>query len=175
MGSGTKRVGTILGLTLTAVTLAAVIVFASLAAAQDADQGSKKEDKQLVIKTPSMALAVSSSPDFARLGLPLYPGAKYVQDKEKNGLDFSLNLSGKPDVRFVVAKFRTSDSREQVRAFYQKKIGKQVTKFTEKDEDGQMVFEIKQPKDQRFVSLKAVDGRTEIQLLRLEGLEDKDE
>ncbi|MGO9273927.1 MAG: hypothetical protein ACLQOO_27430 [Terriglobia bacterium] len=174
MGSGTKRVGTILSLTLAAMAVAAVIVFAASAVAQDADQGSKKEDKQLVVKTPSMALAVSGSPDFARLGLPLYPGAKYVQDKEENGLDFSLNLRGKADVRFVVAKFRTSDSREQVREFYQKKIGKQVTKFTEKDEDGNMAFEIKHPKDQRFVGLKVVDGKTEIQLVRVEGIDDKD-
>jgi len=174
MGSDTKRVGTILGLTLAAMAVVAVLVFAAAAAAQDADQGSKKEDKQLVVKTPSMALAVSASPDFARLGLPLYPGAKYVQNKEENGLDFSLNLSGKPNVRFIVAKFRTSDSPEQVRAFYQRKIGKQVTKFTEKDEDGNMAFEINHPKDQRFVGLKVVDGKTEIQLVRMEGIDDKD-
>jgi len=173
MGSGTKSVGTIPSLTLAAMAVVAVMVLAASAAAQDADQG-KKEDKQLVVKTPSMALAVSGSPDFARLGLPLYPGAKYVNDKEENGLDFSLNLSGKPNVRFIVAKFRTSDSREQVRAFYQKKIGKQVTKFTEKDDDGNMAFEIKHPKDQRFVGLKVVDGGTEIQLVRVEGIEDKD-
>ncbi|HMD99309.1 MAG TPA: hypothetical protein VKM93_18535 [Terriglobia bacterium] len=173
MGSGTKRVGTILGLALTAMAVAAVMVFAAPATAQDADQGGKKEDKQLVVKTPSVALAVSGSPDFARLGLPLYPGAKYVQDKEQNGLDFSLNIRGKTDVRFVVAKFRTSDSREQVRGFYQKKIGKQVTKFTEKDDDGDMTFEIKHPKDQRFVGLKVVDGRTEIQLVRVEGIDEQ--
>jgi hypothetical protein len=172
MGSATKRVGTILGLALAAV--GAMMVFAPPATAQDDDQGGKKESKQWVVKTPSVALAVSGSPDFARLGLPLYPGAKFVQDKQENGLDFSLNISGKPDVRFVVAKFRTSDSREQVREFYQKKIGKQVTKFTEKDEDGSMTFEIKHPKDQRFVSLKVADGKTEIQLVRVEGVDDKD-
>jgi hypothetical protein len=171
MSSDTKRVGTILSLSLAAMV---VMVFAAAATAQDADQDGKKEPKQLVVKTPSVALAVSDSPDFARLGLPLYPGAKYVQEKEQNGLDFSLNISGKPNVRFVVAKFRTSDSREQVRAFYQKKIGKQVTKFTEKDEDGDMAFEIKHPKDQRFVGLKVVDGKTEIQLVRVEGIDDKD-
>jgi len=174
MDSGMKRVGTILSLTLAAMAVVAVTVSAPLAAAQDAEQGSKKEDKQLSIKTSTWALAVSGSPDFARLGLPLYPGAKYIQEKEQNGLDFSLNISGKPEVRFVVAKFRTSDSREQVREFYQKKIGKQVTKFTEKDDDGDMAFEIKHPKDQRFVGLKVVDGKTEIQLVRVEGIDDKD-
>ena len=172
MGSGTKRVGTILSLTLAAM---AVIALATLATAQDTEQGGKKEDKQFVFKTPSVDVEASKSPDLARLGLPVYPGAKAVQDKEQDSsLDFSLSVSGKSDVRFIVAKFRTPDSTEKVREFYQKKIGKQVTKFTEKDEDGKSVFEIKHPKDERYVGLKAANGMTEIDLVRIEGVSSDD-
>jgi len=170
MAHGNKRVRTVLIMILAVI--AAMLTLAAAASAQDADEGSKKDNK-LVIKTPSMGLAVSGTPDFARLGLPLYPGAKYVEDKHENGLDFSLNITGKTNVRFIVAKFRTPDSRERVRQFYQKKLGKEVTKFNEKDEDGSMIFEIKHPKDQRFVGLKVVDGQTEIHLVRMEGIDEE--
>ena len=170
MVSDTKRVGTILSLLL--ATMTAITLLASSAAAQDADQETKKDDN-FVIKTPSVALGVSSSPDFARLGLPLYPGAKYVEDKHDSALDFGLKISGKVDVHFAVAKFQTADSLEQVRHYYEKKLGKQVTKFTWKDKDGDMVFEIRHPKDQRYVGLKVVDGKTEIHLVHMEGIDEK--
>ena len=165
----TNRVRTILNLILA---MMATAVFAVSTVAQGAGQGNKKDD-ELVIKTPSVGLEVSTTPEFAKLGLPVYPGAKYVEDKKENGLDFSLNIIGKTDVHFLVAKFRTPDSLEQVREFYQKKLGKDVTKFTWKSKDSDMVFEIKHAKDQRFVGLKVVDGKTEIHLVRLQGIDEK--
>ena len=170
MISRTSRRGLVLTFLLAAP---ALVMPTALASAQQEDQSDKKDDK-FVIKTPSVALGVSTSPDLAHLGLPLYPGAKYFEDKQDNGLDFGLKISGKVDVHFVAVKFRTPDSLEQVRAFYQKRLGKEVTKFTWKDKDGDMVFEIKHPKDQRFVGLKAVDNQTEIHLVRMQGIDDKD-
>jgi len=160
------------------VLLSLIVAAAALVAfeprAQAAGQDSEKKDKEFVIKTPSVALEASQTPDLAHLGLPVYPGAKYVKDESRGSLDFNLSVSGKPNIHFVVLKFQTPDSKEKVRDFYQKKLGKAVTKFTEKDEDGNMAFEIKHPKDQRYVGLKSVDGNTEIDLVRVQGVDDND-
>ena len=155
------------------VAAAALLAFQPRAQAGGQDSANKDKDKEFVIKTPSVALQASQTPDLARLGLPVYPGAKYVKDESRgDSLDFSLSVSGKTNIHFVVAKFQTPDSKEKVRDFYQKKLGKAVTKFTEKDEDGNMAFEIKRSKDQRYVSLKGVDGNTEIDLVHVEGVDD---
>jgi hypothetical protein len=71
-----------------------------------------------------------------------------------------------------VGKFRTRDSRDKVRAFYQKQLGSKVTKYTEKADDGSTVFEIKHKLDQQYVSLKSDEGTVEIDLARIEGVEE---
>jgi hypothetical protein len=74
-----------------------------------------------------------------------------------------------------VGKFETPDGIEKVRDFYQEKLGKDVTKFIEKTDEGGMAFEMKGKSGSKFVQLKNVSGRTQIDLLRLEGVDVQDE
>lgn len=160
------------------VSLAAVSLLPALASggllARAQEQSGKQEKKEIAVKSPwgSFDAAVSATP--GKLGLPLYPGAKLLKedaDKNTGSLHFDLSISGKPDVHFMVGKFQTPDSLEKVREFYQKKLGSEVTKYTAKTEDGSSEFEIKHKKDGRFVQLKNVEGGTEIDLVRVEGVE----
>ena len=130
------------------------------------------QKKQLEIKTSQGSLKAAAEPDPSHLGLPVYPGSKLQKGNDAGGLDVNWSVSGKPSVRFVVAKYRSADSVPKVTDFYKKRLGKDVTKFTEKDEDGNTVFEIKRKMDQRVVSVKSIEGGTEIDLVHVEGLED---
>ncbi len=137
--------------------------------------GSKKNDKkEILIKTPWGGLEASATPDPARLRLPIYPGAKFVKDGDSNSFSFDLSVKGKPDVHFLVGKFETPDGIEKVRDFYQKNLGKAVTKFLEKTDEGGIGFEMRGASESRFVQLKSFGGRTQIDLLRIEGLEVQD-
>jgi hypothetical protein len=137
--------------------------------AQSGDKESEK--KEILVKTPWAGLEASATPDPSRLGVPVYPGARFMKDQGSDSLSFDLSVKGKPDVHFVVGKFETPDGIEKVRDFYQKKLGKEVTKFIEKTEEGGMAFEMKGKSASRFVQLKSINGRTEIDLVRLEGVE----
>jgi hypothetical protein len=137
-------------------------------------QSNKQQKEEISAKTSwgSFDAAVSTSP--GKLDLPLYPGAKLLKedaDKNTGSLSFHLSISGKPDVHFMVGKFQTPDSLEKVRDFYQKKLGSAVTKYTEKTEDGGSEFEIKHKMSGRFVKLKRVQWGTQIDLVRVEGLD----
>jgi hypothetical protein len=155
---------------LTAVVLVRPAAHA-LAAGRDKDKDQDKDQKEIVIKTPWGGLDAQATADARGLGLPVYPGAQLLKDKESGPVHVDLQFSGKPSIKFVVGKFVTPDSREKVRAFYQKKLDKQVTKFTEKAEDGSTVFEIERKLDQKYVALKSNGSMTEIDLVHLEGVE----
>lgn len=136
-------------------------------------QGKDQDNNGVVLKTPSGGFEVSGKAKASEIGLPVYPGAMQVPEKDKdNGsLTFNLSRTGKPDVHFLVAKFETQDSVGQVRDFYHKKLGHQVSKFTEKDKDGNMAFELRKGDQQRkYVQIKTDDGRTEIDLVRIDGV-----
>jgi hypothetical protein len=131
----------------------------------------------LSVKTASGGLEVSGNVKAKEVGLPVYPGATYVSDRDKSqgNLLFSLSRSGKPDVKFVVAKFETPDDIAQVREYYRKKLGRKVTKFTVDDGDKSLAFEMRADDHHaRFVQLKTSDGKTEIDLVRLEGFDISD-
>jgi hypothetical protein len=155
---------------LTAVALARPVGDA-LAAGRDKDGDKDKDQKEIVIKTPWGGFDAQATADARGLGLPVYPGARLLKDKESGPVHADLQFSGKPSMKFVVGKFVTPDSREKVRAFYQKKLEKQVTKFTEKADDGSTVFEIERKLDQKYVALKSNGSMTEIDLVHLEGVE----
>lgn len=147
-----------------------VLVFAVFAATASAE---KQEKKQISVKTPSGSFEATTEPDRSHLGLPIYPGAKLLKDTdESGGLDVNLAIAGKVPIRFVVAKFKSPDAVSKIAEFYKKRLGKEVTKFTEKDDDGSTVFELKHKSHQRYISLKSVEGGTEIDLVRVEGAED---
>lgn len=121
--------------------------------------------KAVSIRTPVGSLDVAREINEARLGLPIYPGAKRVVD---DSATVNIQLPEEEGVRVVAAKFETSDSIEKVRAFYQARIGSEVTKRTEKDLDGKTVFEIKRAGQEKVVALKGTWPGTRIELVRIE-------
>jgi hypothetical protein len=151
-------------------TIAVLVFFAAFGVAARAE---KQEKKQISVKTPGGSFEATTEPDPSHLGLPIYPGAKLLKDSdESGGLDVNLAVSGEVPIRFVVAKFKSPDSVPKIAEFYKKRLGKEVTKFTEKSDDGSTVFELKHKSQQRYISLKSVEGGTEIDLVRVEGAED---
>ena len=133
-----------------------------------------KDKKEVEVKTPWGGFDAQVAADAKGLGLPVYPGAQLLNRKDDQAVHAELKVNGKPSIKFIVGKFRTRDSRDKVRAFYQKQLGKKVTKYTEKADDGSTVFEIKHKLDQQYVSLKSSEGMIEIDLVRIEGVEESD-
>lgn len=143
------------------------------AAPRGLHQGKDQDSSGVVLKTPSGGFEFSGKVKASEIGLPVYPGAKQVPEREKdNGsLTFNLSRTGKPDVHFLVAKFETQDSVDQVRDFYKKKLGHEVSKFTEKTDDGGMAFEMREGDQQRkYVQIKTDSGKTAIDLVRIDGV-----
>lgn len=141
-------------------------------------QGKDQDNNGVALKTPSGGFEFSGKVKASEIGLPVYPGAKQVPEESKNNgnLTFNLSRSGKPDVHFLVAKFETQDSVDQVRDFYKKKLGHEVTKFTEKTDDGGMAFEMRKGEKQRkYVQIKSDSGKTEIDLVRIDGVNFSDD
>ena len=135
-------------------------------------QGKDQDNSGVVLKTPSGGFEFSGKVKASEIGLPVYPGATQVPEESKNNgnLTFNLSRNGKPDVHFLVAKFETEDSLDQVRDFYKKKLRHEVTKFTEKTSDGGMAFEMRKGEKQRkYVQIKSDSGKTEIDLVRIDG------
>jgi hypothetical protein len=134
----------------------------------DQQGGGKKE---LSIKTPLGSLEVKPEVKEANLGLPIYPGSTRV--KEHDSATVNINIADETKVRVLASKFQTSDSLDKVTAFYHDRLGGQVTKFKEKDEEGKTVFEIKQDQQEKIVALKSTGDKTVIELVRLsEGKQD---
>lgn len=121
--------------------------------------------KEVSIKTPIGSLAVQHDLNEASLGLPIYPGATRVKDSDSATV--SIDIADEAKVRVLAGKFETPDSYEKVRAFYHERLGDQVTKYREKDEEGKTVFEIKHDKQVKVVALKSKGDRTEIDLVRV--------
>jgi len=123
--------------------------------------------KAVSIKTPFGAIQVNKNGEFseAALGLPVYPGATRMRDQDSASV--VLGLPGDAGLNLNVAKYRTPDGIEKVKAFYQDRIGKQVTKFKERDNEGKTVFEIKVGDDVKVVALKGEFEGTRIDLVHV--------
>ncbi len=67
----------------------------------------------------------------------------------------------------VAAKFQTADSLEKVRDFYKQRLSSEVTKFTEKNQDGSTVFEIKRQGQEKIVAIHGAGPMTQIELVRV--------
>lgn len=155
--------------------LLTTIVVAGPAHVRAQDHADRDKDKnEILVKTPWGSMEAKVAADTRALNLPVYPGAQLLNDKDSSPLHADLQFGDKPSIKFVVGKFVTPDSREKVRAFYQKKLGRQVTKFTEKTDDGSTEFEIEHKLDQRYVALKSRGAMTEIDLVHLAGIESDD-
>ena len=121
--------------------------------------------KQVSIKTPVGSMEVNKGVDEASLGLPIYPGATPL--KEKGSATVNFDIMDEARVQVLAGKFETSDSVDKVRAFYHDRLGDQVTKYKERDEEGKTVFEIKHDKLDQVVALKRNGGKTVIELVRV--------
>jgi hypothetical protein len=123
----------------------------------EAEEGKRRAS----LKTPVGSLDIQGEVNEARLGLPLYPGAKRVK---KEGATINIDLPGEESVRVAAAAFETPDRLEKVKAFYKQRLGSDVTKFTERNHEGKTVFEIKRRGEEKVVALRSVGGGTRIEL-----------
>lgn len=128
----------------------------------DEGGGGKKE---VSIKTPVGSLEVGKEVSEASLALPIYPGAKRV--KGEGSATVSIGLPEDENLRVVAAKFETPDPLEKVRDFYKDRLGSEVTKFTERTQEGKTVFEIKRSGQEKIVALKSLFTGTHIELVRI--------
>jgi hypothetical protein len=83
------------------------------------------QEKKVQVDTPFGAIHVNTDQTTAAdLGLPRYPGAKEITDDEKHkSADVHLGF-GQWELRVRAVSYATSDSREQVTAFYKKALGR---------------------------------------------------
>jgi len=105
--------------------------------------------KDVSINTPVGSIEVHKEVDENSLGLPIYPGAVRVKDKDSATVD--LGFGGVAGVQIRAAKYETSDSLESVKAFYKEHLGSEVTKFSERGASGKATFEIKTGDQTRVV------------------------
>ena len=128
-------------------------------------EGADKK-KSASIKLPFASFEARQDVDEASLGLPIYPGATRVKDKD--AATVNMEFGGEEGVRIVAAKFDTPDRVEKVSAFYRDRLGGRVTKYTEKDSWDKTVFEIKKGDNAKVVSLMRRSDGTLIELVRVD-------
>jgi hypothetical protein len=121
--------------------------------------------KEVSIQTPLGSLEVHRDVNEASLGLPIYPGASRLNDD--HSATVNLDIADEAKIRILAGKFETPDDVEKVRDFYRQRLGDQVTRFKERDEEGKTVFEIKHDKQTRVVALKRTGDKTVIELVRV--------
>jgi hypothetical protein len=91
------------------------------------DKNKSGDDKNVKIDTPLGGLHVTSdSITAADIGLPVYPGAQLSTKDDKDGkksADIHFGF-GDWQFRLKVVKYETTDSQDQVLAFYRKALGR---------------------------------------------------
>ncbi len=89
------------------------------------DKGANGEDKTVQVDTPFGGVHVNTDQVSASdLGLPVYPGAAQVKNDDKHkSADVHLGF-GEWQLRVRAVNYETSDSKEQVAAFYKKALGR---------------------------------------------------
>ena len=131
----------------------------------DKDQTGQKD---VAITTPVGNFKLHKEADAlteGRLHLPIYPGAERLGGDDSASL--SLEFPGQNEMRLAVGKFQTPDDIDKVEAFYQERIGQEVTKLVKRDSQGKIVFEIKNKGDERIIALKENGTGTRIELVRV--------
>ncbi len=89
------------------------------------DKGANGEDKTVQVDTPFGGVHINTDQTTAAdLGLPVYPGAQQVKDDDKHkSADVRLGF-GEWELRVRAVSYATSDTKEQVIAFYKKALGR---------------------------------------------------
>jgi len=85
------------------------------------DKGPNGEDKRVQVDTPFGGIHVNTDDTTAAdLGLPVYPGAEIVKDKDNDkSADIHMGF-GDWELRVKVVNYSASDSQDKVVAFYKK-------------------------------------------------------
>lgn len=89
------------------------------------DKSKDGQDKNVKIETPMGGLHVKTNDmTAADVGLPVYPGAQVVPDHDNDkAADIHMGF-GKWQLRVKVINYQTSDSQDQVMAYYRKALGR---------------------------------------------------
>ena len=89
------------------------------------DKDANGEDKNVQVDTPFGGVHVNTNQTSAAdLGLPAYPGAHQVTDDDKHkSADVHLGF-GEWELRVRAVNYGTSDTQDQVTAFYKKALGR---------------------------------------------------
>ncbi len=89
------------------------------------DKGANGEEKKVQVDTPFGGVHVNTDQTTAvDLGLPAYPGAVVVKDKDNhNSADVHLGF-GEWELRVRAVSYETSDSQQKVADFYKKALGR---------------------------------------------------
>ena len=87
------------------------------------DKGANGEDKKVQVDTPFGGIHVNTDETTAAdLGLPAYPGAQIVKDKDNDkSADIHMGF-GEWELRVKVVNYSTPDSQDKVVAFYKKAL-----------------------------------------------------
>jgi len=83
------------------------------------------KDKNVQVDTPFGGVHVNTNQTTAAdLGLPVYPGAQIIEDKDHDkSADVHLGF-GQWELRLKAVSYATGDKQEQVVAFYKKALGR---------------------------------------------------
>jgi len=106
--------------------LAAAVMLSGLTGCRvHVDKGANGEDKDVKVDTPFGGVHVNTDQTTASdLGLPAYPGAQLVRDKENSkSADVHLGF-GEWELRVKAVNYSTSDSEDKVEAFYRQALGR---------------------------------------------------
>lgn len=106
--------------------LAAAALVAGIAGCRiHTEKGPNGEDKSVQVDTPFGGLHVNTNQTTAAdLGLPAYPGAAIVPDKDNDkSADVHLGF-GQWELRVLAVNYATPDSQDKVSAFYKKALSR---------------------------------------------------
>jgi hypothetical protein len=89
------------------------------------EKGANGDEKKVQVDTPFGGIHVNTDQTTAAdLGLPIYPGAVAIKDGDKHkSADVHLGF-GQWELRVRAVSYESSDSEEQVIAFYKKALGR---------------------------------------------------
>lgn len=89
------------------------------------DKGANGEDKNVQVDTPFGGMHVNTGQTTAAdLGLPVYPGAQIVADKDNDkSADVHMGF-GEWELRVKAVNYSTPDSQAKVQDFYKKALGR---------------------------------------------------